>query len=46
MLIEQIIQFELRGLGPLAVHILLQLLIFVTKQKPLRQTFEWIIIYR
>ena len=36
MLIEQIIEFELRGLGPLAVHVLLQLVIFMTKQKSLR----------
>ena len=39
MLIEQIIEFELRGLGPLAVHVLLQLVIFITKQKSLRNIF-------
>ena len=37
MLIEQIIEFELRGLGPLVVHVLLQLGIFVTKQKSLKK---------
>ena len=38
MLIEQIIEFEWRGLGPLAVHtsLLLQLLIFIKKTKPSR----------
>ena len=45
MLIEQIIEFELRGPGPLVVHILLQLVIFEAKQKSLRKIFEWIIIY-
>ena len=45
MLIEQIIEFELRGLGPLIVHVLLQLVIFVSKQKSLGKIFEWIIIY-
>ena len=39
MFIEQIIEFELRGLGPLAVHVLLQLVIFITKQKSLRNIF-------
>ena len=34
MLIEQIIESDLRGLGPLIVHVLLllKLIIFVTKQ--------------
>ena len=51
MLIKQIIKFELRGRGPqisvihLLVHILLQLLIFMKKQKSLKKMFEWIIIY-
>ena len=45
MLIEQIIELQLRGLGPVAEHILLQLVIFMTKQKFLRKIFEWIIIY-
>ena len=36
MLIEQIIEFELRGPGPPAVHVLLQLVIFMTKQKSLK----------
>ena len=33
MLIKQIIEFELSGSGPLAVHVMLQLVIFMTKQK-------------
>ena len=33
MLIEQIIEFELRSLGLLVVHVLLKLVIFMTKQK-------------
>ena len=45
MLIEQLIEFELKGLSPLVVHVLLQVVVFMTKQKPLRQIFEWIIIY-
>ena len=45
MLIEQIIEFQLRGLGLLAVPALLQLVIFMTKQKSFRKIFEWIIIY-
>ena len=40
MLIEQIIEFELRGPGPVVAHVLLQLVIFI-KNKNL-----WIIIYR
>ena len=32
MLIEQIIKFELRGLGTLVVYVLLQLVIFMTKK--------------
>ena len=43
MLIEQIIDFELQGPGPLAVHVLLQLVVFMTKQKFLRKICEWII---
>ena len=43
MLFEQIIKFELRGPGPLIVHILLKLAIFMKKQKSLRK--NWIIIY-
>ena len=39
MLIEQIIEFELSGLGPLAIQVLLQLAIFMTKQKSLRNIF-------
>ena len=33
MLIEQIIEFELRVPGPLVVHVFLKLVIFMTKQK-------------
>ena len=33
MLIEQIIEFESRVLGPLVAHIFLKLVIFMTKQK-------------
>ena len=34
MLIKQIIEFELRGPdGPLGVHVLIQFVIFMTKQK-------------
>ena len=43
MLIEQIIEFELRGpvsLGPRAVYVLLQLVIFMTKQNFSRNLFE------
>ena len=45
MLIEQIIEIILRGPGPPAVHVLLYLVNFMTKQKSLRKIFEWIIIY-
>ena len=45
MLIQQIIEFELGDLAPLAVHELLPQVIFITKQKFLKQAFEWIIIY-
>ena len=38
MLIELIIEFQLRGLGSLAVHVLLLLVIFMTKQKSLQGT--------
>ena len=43
MLTEQIIEFKLRGLVPLVVHVLVQLVIFMTKQKSRKKTFEWII---
>ena len=34
MLIKKIIEFELRGPdGPLAVHVLIQFVLFMTKQK-------------
>ena len=42
MLIEHIIEIELWGLGPLAVHVLLKLVIFIAKQKFLRNIFKWI----
>ena len=47
MLIEQIFEFELRGPEPLFIglHVLLQLVIFMTKQKPQRKILVWIIIY-
>ena len=45
MLIEQIIEFEMRNLGPLIVHVLLQLVIFMSKQKSPGKILEWIIIY-
>ena len=35
MLIEQITEFKLRGPGPVVAHVLLQLVIFITKQKSL-----------
>ena len=46
MLIEQIIEFEWKRPGPLVVHVLLLLLIFMTKRNSRRTIFEWIIIYR
>ena len=48
MLIEQIIEFELRGPGSLGrtiAHAILKLVIFMTKQKNLKKIFKWIIIY-
>ena len=47
MLIEQIIEFELRGQGlsGRTVHVYLLLVIFMIKQKSVRKIFEWIIIY-
>ena len=44
MIIKQIIEFELRGLGSLVVHVLLKLVSFVTKQKSPRQIFEELLI--
>ena len=44
MPIEQIIEFELREPGLLAVYVLLQPVIFIiTKQKSLKHIVEWII---
>ena len=37
MLIEQIIEFELRMPSPMIVHVFLKLVIFMTKQKSPRQ---------
>ena len=46
MLIERIIEFELRGPGPTGrTHELPQLVIFMTKQKSRTKIFEWIIVY-
>ena len=44
MLIEQIIEFQLRGLAP-GRTCALQMIIFMTKQKSLRKILKWIIIY-
>ena len=40
MLIERIVELQLRVLGPLAEHVLLKLVIFMTKQKFLRKILE------
>ena len=40
MLNEKTIEFELKSLGPLVVHIFLKLFIFMTKQESPRQIFE------
>ena len=45
MLIEQIIEFELRGAWPPGRTCALRLVIFMTKQKSRRKIFECIIIY-
>ena len=48
MLIEQIIEFDLRGLKPPGRTCTPKLVIFMTKQKNnvfLRKIFKWIIIY-
>ena len=45
MLIEQVIEFKLGAWGLLIVHVLLQMVIFMSKQKSLRKIFEWIIYY-
>ena len=45
MLIERIIELQLRGSGPPGERVLLKLLIFMTKQKSPWKIFEWIIIY-
>ena len=45
MLIERIIELQLRGYGIPGKRVLRQLVIFMTKQKSLRKIFEWIIIY-
>ena len=46
MLIKQIIEIQLRGPGPLGrTCIPITGYSFMTKQKSLRKTFEWNIIY-
>ena len=45
MLIEQIIEFQLKKLGPSGRMCALQLVIFMTKQKSQQKIFEWTIIY-
>ena len=40
MLIDQTIEFELRGPGPIIVHVLQKVVIFLTKQKPPTQILE------
>ena len=45
MFIKQTIKFESGGLYLVVVYVLLQLVIFMKKQKSLRKIFEWIIIY-
>ena len=40
MLIEQIIEVDLGGLGPLVVRVLLQLVIFLTKQKTFKVNLQ------
>ena len=40
MFIEQIIKFGLRDLGPLAVHVILKLVIFMIKQRSRGQIFK------
>ena len=45
MLIEQIIEFQLKKPGPPGRMCALQLVIFMTKQKFQRKIFEWTIIY-
>ena len=45
MLIEQNIYFELRRPGTPVVHIFQQLVIFMTKQKSVKQILKWMIIH-
>ena len=45
MLIERIIELQLRGPEPPGEQVLRQMVIFMAKQKSLRKIFEWIIIY-
>ena len=46
MLIERIVELQLRVLGSQAEHVLLKLVIFMTKQKSPSKILEYIIIYR
>ena len=45
MFIEQIVEFEMRGHGLLAVQILLQAIIFMAKQKPLTKALSRVFYY-
>ena len=45
MLIEQIIEFQLKGSGPPNRTCTPITVYFMTKQKPLRKIFKWITIY-
>ena len=40
MFIEQFIEFDLRGMGPLVVHLILLLVIFMIKQNLLGQSLN------
>ena len=43
--LNKLLNLNWGGMGPLAVHALLQLIIFMTKQKSPRNIFEWIILF-
>ena len=45
MLIEQIVELQLRGPGPPGLTCTSITGIFMTKQKSLRKIFEWVFIY-
>ena len=44
MLIEKLLNSNGGSMGPLAVHVLLQLVILMAKQKSQRNIFEWIVL--